>query len=231
MFSDMYAAFVIGQLSLASAPMVPVVVFFAAFMVGETLTARWVPESGKINGNFGFVEPSLFLIGFGLMFILNSLPATYLGRLVLEYRMVLCWSGGLMTMLMGRWMLGLALTAKPRRVGKAFGAMFFFMGMGLAAVWHPKTGVLLNSILVFAASAGNLGPGLSLLTAYSLGLIFPFIFIGLFLSWFAGRIPARRLGIRVTLGSCGGVLLVFGALVVINRLFFLTPGDWALYSY
>lgn len=229
MFSELYAAFVVGQLSLGSASQVPVVVLFTALILGGILSKRWPPGSERRIEGFGPSELFCFVTGFGLMFFLNSLPTTYPGRLVMEYQLFFRVMGGFLAVYFGRRLLSLALSRRPRRMASSLGTLFFLIGLGLAAGWHPQTGVLLNSILIFAASAGN--QGLWLLTAYTLGIIFPFIFMGLLLFAIAARVPARPLGIRVTIGSCGCVLLIFGVLLVLNRISFLTPGHWALFSY
>ena len=129
--------------------------------------------------------------------------------------------GGVLVIVFGLYLLGvfdLAAFSRERRVHLADKPVGYLgtvlVGVAFGAGWTPCIGPILGSILMYTASSADLGRGLQLLSAYSLGLAVPFllsaILVQQFLQFFT-RI--RRQLVWVTRVS-GAVMVVVGLLMV-----------------
>jgi cytochrome c-type biogenesis protein len=102
----------------------------------------------------------------------------------------------------------------------------FIVGVAFAAGWTPCIGPILASILMVAATSGQVGEGTILLTFYSLGLGLPFLLSGLLFHRFLNT--ARRLRYHMRKIEIGtgvmliavGIMLMFGLLGPITMFFY-----------
>jgi len=90
------------------------------------------------------------------------------------------------------------------------------MGVSFSAGWVPCVGPILGAILVLAATTASAATGAVLLTAYSLGIMLPFVLAGAFSGW--TRVLLRRYGRALQYTSAGGgvLLIALGVIVFTN---------------
>lgn len=135
-----------------------------------------------------FFHASLFVLGFGAVFVLGwGGAATLFGRLFDEYRLLLARVGGIVVILFGlvtlgviRWQWLYADTRPHWQANPAHrSASSLFMGVVFAAGWTPCIGTTLGAILTLGVSATANGQAMALAAAYALGLGIPFLLLGL----------------------------------------------------
>jgi cytochrome c-type biogenesis protein len=94
----------------------------------------------------------------------------------------------------------------------------FLVGIAFAAGWTPCIGPILASILVVAASSGQVGEGIGLLSIYSLGLGIPFLLSGLLFHQFLAAFKRFRKHIRLVEIGTGVMLIAVGIMLMFNML-------------
>jgi len=87
-------------------------------------------------------------------------------------------------------------------------------GIAFGAGWTPCIGPILGSILLYTSSRADLGQGIVLLLAYSLGLAVPFLLAAWALEWFLGWMKRFRRYVGWVERIAGGLLVVFGLLLM-----------------
>ena len=92
------------------------------------------------------------------------------------------------------------------------------VGVAFAAGWTPCIGPILASILVVAASSGQVGQGVGLLAVYSLGLGLPFLLSGLLFHQFLSAFKRFRKHIRLIEIGTGVMLMVVGVMLMFSLL-------------
>ena len=92
------------------------------------------------------------------------------------------------------------------------------VGVAFAAGWTPCIGPILASILVVAASSGQVGEGVGLLAVYSLGLGVPFLLSGLLFHQFLSAFKRFRKHIRLIEIGTGVMLMVVGVMLMFGLL-------------
>jgi len=98
----------------------------------------------------------------------------------------------------------------------------FLVGLAFAAGWTPCIGPILASILMMAATSGQAGRGLWLLTVYSAGLGLPFLVSGVLFHQFLTFFKHFRKHIRLTEIITGVLLMAVGLLLISGKLGWLT---------
>lgn len=202
-----------GLVSFASPCVLPLVPGFLGYVTGAAPQApeRRAAQSRVVLGTL------LFVLGFSVVFVLEAMFVTTLGRVFIEHRMLLMRLGGVAVIAMGLIFLGAGRqrTLAPRwrpRMGlagaPALGAVF---GIG----WTPCSGPTLGAVIALAtATDPSLPRAVALAGAYCLGLGLPFLAIAT--AWDrAARFNAflRRHSVLIhRLG--GGLLLVVGVLLL-----------------
>jgi cytochrome c-type biogenesis protein len=92
-----------------------------------------------------------------------------------------------------------------------------FVGVAFGAGWTPCIGPILGSIFIYTSAQAELGRGLALLSAYSLGLAIPFVLSALavdrFMQFFL-RIKRQMVWLQ---RGAGIVMVGVGLLMVTNR--------------
>lgn len=211
-------AFSAGLLSFLSPCVLPLVPSYVTFITGLSL------EGVQASRRTALTHGVLFTLGFSLIFIALGAGATLLGQVLKQYSDVISRVGGVVIIVFGLYLIGvLKLNAlmRERRMHVAnkpvgyLGTMF--VGVAFGAGWTPCIGPILGSILIYTSSQAELGRGIALLTAYSLGLAVPFILSALavdrFMSLFQ-RVKRQMIWLsRVS----GAVMVAIGFLMVTNR--------------
>ena len=229
------AAFLAGLLSFLSPCVLPLVPSYIGFLTGMT-----IEEMGD-RRRWALWHAIMFVLGFSLVFIAMGVTATALGATLAYHKALIARIGGVLIIAFGIYALGffqIAAFERERRIYLDRKPMGFLgsslVGMAFAAGWTPCLGPILGAILTMAGTAGDMGQGVALLTAYSAGLAVPFLLAAIaldrFRDWFAGFrrwLPwvQRASGVLLIIV---GVLLVTGEFTRLAALLQdLTP-DWLL---
>jgi cytochrome c-type biogenesis protein len=211
-------AFSAGLLSFLSPCVLPLVPSYLGFITGMSL------DDISTSRRTALVHTLLFVLGFTLIFMTLGATATVLGRFLLAYQVWISRVGGVLVILLGLVLLGvirigalegdhrLHLADKPLGY---FGT--FVVGIAFGAGWTPCLGPVLGGILTLAASSADLGRGLTLLGAYSLGLALPFVLASVALGRFFTMFQWFRRHIRLVNRIAGALLIVVGVLMITDR--------------
>ena len=218
-----------GVVSFASPCVLPVVPAYLSMVTGldfAELDHNTARQIGRIAR-----DTVLFIMGFGVVFVLFGISATALGAAVLRNHLVLTRISGVVVVVMSAmlagslflripWLYGEArLHPSPSRLGP-FAAPITGAAFGFG--WTPCIGPVLASVLAVAATQGGAWHGAALLAVYAAGLGVPFLVVGLSLGRLAAAMHwVKRHSRAIT--SCSALLLgVFGVLLILNRLTWVT---------
>ena len=169
------------------------------------------------------VHALLFVLGFTLIFVALGASATVLGRLLVAYRIWITRIGGALVVLFGLYLLGVLRIGafdRERRVHLASKPLGYlgtvFVGVAFGAGWTPCLGPILGAILTYAAATADLGKGLVLLLAYSLGLALPFVLAAVAVERFLETVRRMRPYLALVSKVSGGLLVVVGVLMMMD---------------
>ena len=182
-------------------------------------------EDVQRERRMALVHALLFVLGFSLIFLALGATATLLGRLLLISRIWITRVGGVIVVLFGLYLLGVfnvGALARERRVqinDKPLGYLgTVVVGMAFAAGWSPCIGPILAGILTYTATQAELGRGLALLAAYSIGLAVPFVLAAVAIDRFMFLFAKVRTHLRWVERASGVLLVVVGVLMIANYL-------------
>lgn len=216
-------AFAAGLLSFLSPCVLPLIPSYITFISGVSL------DDVARSRRTAFIHSLLFVLGFTLIFLALGATATTLGRALGYYRDWIGRIGGALLILFGLYLVGvfnIAMFQREKRfhiANKPAGYLgTVLVGLAFGAGWTPCIGPILGGVLTYTASSADLGRGLLLLFAYSMGLAVPFLLASVaierFLSVFT-RFKARM----VWVNRVAGVLLILvGLLLITDYLTFLS---------
>lgn len=102
-------AFVAGLLSFASPCVLPLVPAYLGYLSGTAVISRQQPARPLLP----FVHALLFVLGFTAVFVILGASATFLGRLMVSYSMLLQRVGGVLLVVLGMRLVGIQLPASP----------------------------------------------------------------------------------------------------------------------
>src|ERR671933_868144 len=169
-------AFTAGLLSFLSPCVLPLIPSYVTFITGMSL------EEAQGARRTALVHSLLFIAGFTVIFLALGATASVLGRALLAMREWISRLGGALIIVFGLYLLGvfnIQTLGQERRVHLANKPMGYLgtvlVGVAFGAGWTPCIGPILGSILIYTSSTADLGRGLLLLAAYSLGLAIPFV--------------------------------------------------------
>ncbi len=208
-------AFGAGLLSFLSPCVLPLVPSYVTFITGLTLD-----DLGR-SRRAALVHALLFVTGFSLIFIALGAGATTAGRLLAAYRDVIARAGGVLVVLLGLFLLG-AFTPgallREHRVHLAdkpagyFGTLL--VGIAFGAGWTPCIGPVLGAVLTYNLASPDLGRGVLLLLAYSLGLAVPFVLAAVALERFLAVFARVRTRLGLVTRLSGALLVLVGVLML-----------------
>jgi cytochrome c-type biogenesis protein len=214
-------SFMAGLLSFLSPCVLPLIPSYVTFITGMSLDE--LQRSRRVV----LIHSLLFIAGFSLIFLALGATATVFGRVLLVYRDWISRIGGILIILFGLYLLGVlnvGFLARERRVhvaDKPAGYLgTLLVGIAFGAGWTPCIGPILGSILILTSSTADLGRGLVLLSAYSLGLAIPFLAASLALHHFLSAYGKARKHL-VWISRAGGVLLICIGLLLVTNYFTL----------
>jgi cytochrome c-type biogenesis protein len=211
-------AFTAGLLSFLSPCVLPLIPSYVTFITGMSLDDVVVARRRTL------VHALLFVLGFTLIFLALGAGATALGATLRFERRWLSRIGGILIIIFGLYLLGVLKIAplmRERRFHLADKPLGYLgtvlVGITFGAGWTPCIGPILSAILVYTSSQASLSQGMSLLTAYSLGLAVPFIAAALAIDRFIGVVKAMRRHLIWVERVSGVLLIAVGLLMVTDR--------------
>ncbi len=221
MLTQIVALFGAGVASFLAPCIVPLVPAYLGIIVGEMGDAhdpaRAVPAT------------LIFIAGFTTVFAGLGAIAGLLGSSLDTFQNGVRIVGGLLIVVMGLALLGVARgpLARERRAITRLPAITgvarpYVVGVAFGAGWSPCVGPLLAAALTIAARSGEVGRGTILLGAYAMGIGVPFLVAALGLAS-SPRLAARLRGIGPNLERvAGGLLVVLGLLLATDSYVHLT---------
>lgn len=218
-------AFAAGAVSFLSPCVLPLVPGYVSYIAGQPLSAALSPSRGRRRLAAAALS-SVFVLGFGTVFVALGASATALGSLLLQYRYEANLLGGALIMLFGallagadRWMKWSQrdLRFHPRLAG-GHPAAAYALGLAFGFGWTPCIGPVLGAILTLSAAQGSVAGGMVLLAFYAAGLGVPFIATALFTRVLAARLRALSRAGRALQVAAGAVLMVMGVAMMSGKL-------------
>ncbi len=224
-----WIAFTAGVLSFASPCVLPLIPSYLTYITGLSFSQLDEEHPDAKVRLTVFLHSLCFVLGFSFIFImLGAIAGIASGQLEAYLREGLEWVakiGGLLILLFGIHMTGLisfrALLGDKRiQLHKKPSGFLgtFVVGIAFAAGWTPCIGPILASILMVAASSGQVGEGVGLLALYSLGLGFPFLLSGLLFHQFLSAFKRFKKYIRLIEIGTGVMLIAVGIMLMFSLL-------------
>ena len=212
-----------GLLSFLSPCVLPIVPGYLCFIAGTSLD-KALDNQEALRSNILKYSIS-FVFGFSTVFVLMGASATYLSNLLYEYFDYLRIIGGIIIIIFGVHFTQLIQLPflnsdtriqinnyKPGLIGS------FIVGLSFAFGWTPCIGPILGSVLSVAATSENVSEGTFLLVLYSAGLGIPFMVAAYGIGAFLKFLSKIRKHIRAIEIFTGLLLIIFGVLILTNRI-------------
>ena len=213
-----------GLLSFLSPCVLPIVPGYLCFMAGTSLDKLQLDQGDEIKKKV-FSFSLSFVFGFSTVFVILGASATLLSSLVYEYLDILRIAGGIIIIIFGihfmqiiqipflnREMRYQIESYRPGIVGS------YVIGLSFAFGWTPCIGPILGSVLSIAASSKTVTYGIVLLMLYSAGLGIPFLIAAYAINGFMKFLSRIRDYIRIIEIFTGLLLILFGILILTNRI-------------
>jgi cytochrome c-type biogenesis protein len=181
-----FFAITAGILSFFSPCVFPLLPAYITHLTGGKI------ENSKLQVNRSklYLRSIGFIVGFSLIFIALGASASFIGKILMNYRILIMQIAGLLIIIFGLQMAGLLkfkLLMKEKRIHSDDQPKNLFssilLGMAFASGWSPCVGLALSSILLLAGSSDTLFQGVFLLGAYSFGMALPFFIISIVISY------------------------------------------------
>ena len=231
------AAFIAGLISFFSPCVVVLVPAFLSNLAGVSLTD--VEQDEAAYRRVVLTNTFLFIIGFTLVFVTLGAFFGVISSVLPISQILLQRVGGILIILFGLITLGLLkipFLEKERRLNvSGVGTNVKWVRSVLAGAvfgiaWTPCVSFVLAGILTLAAISGQTGQAAFLLFVYSLGLMLPFLVVGLFTGHAAKFLRNNARFVQYTNYVAGTVLIILGVLIftdnfasLVGRLYELSP--------
>jgi cytochrome c-type biogenesis protein len=216
------AAFLAGLLSFLSPCVLPLVPGYVSLISGASVDELQADSNRLLTRVMG--HSLMFILGFSIVFIALGAVATEVGQMLARYKSLLAQVAGVIIILFGLHLTGVlkirALYADKRLHNLKAGSTpwgAFLIGFAFAFGWTPCVGPILAVILGFAAAQDSIVKGILLLSVYSLGLAVPFLLTSVGIERFLRFYGRFRRHLNAVEVASGVLLIVLGALLVMNR--------------
>jgi cytochrome c-type biogenesis protein len=222
-------AFTGGVVSFLSPCVLPMVPGYLSLITGTDIAA--LGDAPRRRRLAVLRDTSLFVAGFTAVFVLLGLTATSVGRVFSDNQAILVRLSGALVLAMGFFLLGSLVLQAPwlyqekrfhPSVGRWGRAGPPVAGVAFGFGWSPCIGPVLASITAIAATSGRWAAGGTLMAVYSLGLGLPFLVVGLAFSRVGASMRSVNRHMPKLVVMSGVVLVVFGTLLVFDRLAWLS---------
>ncbi len=217
-------AFMAGVFSFISPCVLPLIPSYLTYITGISFDDLVDNHSKSVRRRTLF-HSLFFILGFTLVFVALGASATYVGNFFQENQDLIRKVGGVIVILLGIHITGLVklkFLEREKRFefhDKPLGYVGSIMvGIAFAAGWTPCIGPILASILLYASTSNNVGGGIILLVAYSLGLGVPFLISALAFNTFLTYFSRFNRYMRIVSIVSGIFLVIIGLLLVFNYL-------------
>ncbi len=203
----------------------------SAVVAGDIAAARVVGSRVAASRWLVMRHAIAFVVGFGGVFTILGVSATYAGGVLAPDLPLLRQAGGIVLIVLGLHLAGLLpigflartwrplQSAGPTPLDGARRSPFGALGLGaiFALGWTPCIGPTLGAILGLAALGPSAQAGL-LFVAYSTGLGIPFILLALAFDQSAGLVRTLRRHARAIELAGGGLVALIGLSLVFDWL-------------
>ena len=217
-------AFMAGVFSFISPCVLPLIPSYLTYITGISFDELVDNRSQSVRRRTLF-HSLFFILGFTLVFVALGASATYVGAFFQENQVLIRRVGGVIVILLGIHITGvikLNLLEREKRfefTDKPIGYLgSVLVGIAFAAGWTPCIGPILASILLYASTSENVGSGIILLVAYSMGLGVPFLISALAFNSFLTYFSKFNRYLRIVSIISGIFLIVIGFLLVFDYL-------------
>jgi len=223
---SLFIAFGAGILSFFAPCVLPLIPGYISFITGFSLDALRGPNSeDRIVKSLRKMlwQTVLFVLGFSFIFVSLGATASYLGGIISAHEGIIRIVGGSVIIILGLHVAGvfnikwleyekkLHLRSKPANILGSF-----IVGVTFAVGWTPCVGPALAAILGLAGTQKTLTQGVVLLSAYSLGLGFPFILTALAVNTFLNLFGKVKKYFKVISVVSGLLLVAIGILIMVG---------------
>ncbi len=224
-----FSAFVAGLLSFLSPCVLPLIPSYITYITGLSFGDLEAAHPTHLVRRKTLLHSLAFICGFTVVFVMLGASATLLGSFLQEHMDLIRRAGGVLVVLFGihvtglvpiTWLLGEKRVTLKNKPAGFIGS--FVVGLAFAAGWTPCIGPILASILMIAATQGEVGHGIVLLLLYSVGLGVPFLLSSLALHRFIVFFNRFKRHIRLFEIVTGLFLIVVGVLIFTNGLSILS---------
>jgi cytochrome c-type biogenesis protein len=220
----LWIAFSAGVISFFSPCVLPLIPSYITYITGLSFGQLKEAHPGARVRVTVLLHSLTFIAGFSLVFIsLGALAGIASSTFQTHLREGLGWLqklGGILIFLFGVHLSGLfhfgvLLGEKRVQIHNKPGGFVgtFLVGLAFAAGWTPCIGPILATILMIAATSGQVAKGIWLLTAYSAGLGIPFLISGLLFHGFLSFFNRFRKHIRIMEIVTGVLMMVAGTML------------------
>jgi cytochrome c-type biogenesis protein len=226
-----------GVASFLSPCVLPVVPGYLSMIAGLDVTAAAEPGRPAIRRIAR--DTALFVLGFGVVFVLLGLVTTAAGDALFRNKRLLTEISGAVVLAMAAFLAGSLVLRLPWLYREArfhprlarFGPFAApVAGAAFGFGWTPCITPVLSAVLATAASGRSLGQATGLLVAYTLGLGLPFLAVGCAFGQLTSMLAVlRRHAAEITLVAAV-VLAAMGVLLVMDRLTWLSAEFQSLAS-
>jgi len=217
-------AFTAGVFSFISPCVLPLIPSYLTYITGISFDELVENQSRSVRRRTLF-HSLFFILGFTLVFVALGASATYVGNFFQENQALIRRIGGVIVILLGIHITGLVklnLLEREKRFefnDKPLGYLgSILVGIAFAAGWTPCIGPILASILLYASTSENVGGGIILLVAYSLGLGLPFLISALAFNTFLAYFSRFNRYLRMVSIVSGVFLVIVGLLLIFDCL-------------
>jgi cytochrome c-type biogenesis protein len=221
-----------GLFSFLSPCVLPLFPSYISFITGMSVADLTADLSGAARGRV-LLHALAFVVGFAVVFVSLGASFSVVGQLLLDYRVWIRRIGGLLIVVFGLYIVGvlrIGIFGRTQQVQlrqKPAGYVgSFLVGVTFGIGWTPCVGPILGAILTLSSTAENVGRGVALLVAYSVGLGVPFLLSALALGPFLRVFKRYRPFIPVVERAAGVLLVIVGVLVFTN--YYVLLNAWAV---
>jgi len=232
---NMGIAFLAGLLSFFAPCVTVLVPAFLSHLAGVGLSDKEEIEKNRLNILYNTI---FFILGFTVVFTILGAALGAVTSFFRDFRIWISRVGGVLIIYFGLATLklvpnpfggsGAHLSAKAKSPVKFVSS--FIVGSTFAIGWSSCVGPILAAIFVLAGASASPATGVILLLAYSLGLMIPFLLVGIFTTRASNFLIAHsKLIDRINMAG-GVILIALGILVftdtfsvLVGYLYFLSP--------